>query len=203
MKAHYPTFRSCVLLLPGRGGTGPQIASYYDDISINCSINTIVVSITPPAGGLYPPPGGPKNQENALKGIPKTIAAIEKVVKEIEAKYDLPKEKVFIGGFSAGAVVAIQTAVHSNKPFAGVISHCGAILDPESLPECQHPEMPFFLLHKQDDRVFSWEERYLPMRKALTDKKYNVTDRYEKSKGGHGIASDDMAEVSAFLQFHS
>jgi len=95
--------------------------------------------------------------------------------------------------------MAIQVAAFSENPFAGVVVHSGAILEPQLLPWCKHPKMPFILSHNKDDECFSWSERYAPMKRALIENNYRILKAFERKKGNHCIWEQDVKHSIAIL----
>lgn len=186
---------TCILVLPGRGMSGVHMARQYLDTGLP---KTLVVGITPERREWYPMPNGPEDQEEAVGGMRAARWAIEKVVFRINQWFDIPRSRIAVVGFSAGAVTAIQCAVHCQEPFAAVISHGGAVLEPHRLPPCKHPQMPVYLFHNRDDEAFEWEQRFLPMMRGLEDSGHKVTSvmRYE---GGHYVSQEDVTLAGYFL----
>lgn len=177
--------KNMIILLPGRGQSASDILDQYNFKELN---ETVLIAIEP-AIEWYPIPRGMDNQNEAIEGLKFAIPNLEKVISKCEKEFNIPRNKVALAGFSAGAVMAIQIAANSEQSFAAVISHAGAILDPTSLPAAKN-DTPFLLLHAKDDDCFSWDERYLPMKKALIEKGYEI-DTFEKENGGHYMSSDE------------
>lgn len=185
--------QSIVLLLPGRGQMPRDILSVYHAHSF---LKSTFIAIKP-ENEWYPLPRGANDQTEAVFGLSMLLPSFDRLIKKIEDKFDLKRKKIGLVGFSAGAVIAIQTAIYSDKPFAAVVSHAGAILEPESLPLAKH-KTPFLLTHSKDDSCFSWEERYLPMRAALEKQGYNVECK-EHESNGHSVTAEDIEIASIFL----
>lgn len=187
----------CVVFLAGRGQSGRMLADAYkaagewDDV--------LVFGITPQGHQWYPMPFGANNQEHSLQGLQEARGAIEDVLRYIEGCTGLQRHSITLAGFSAGGVMAIEVASHSEERFEVVACHAGAILDPASLPSCRHPSMPVLLTHSFDDDCFEWHERYWPMKKALIDQGYNLHVN-ERAGGGHDLLSEDSLEVSRFVR---
>jgi predicted esterase len=59
--------------------------------------------------------------------------------------------------------------------------------------------MPIILNHGQDDYCFEWEERYLPMKRALSKKGYDLW-LVERPEGNHTILNSDVACLQEFLE---
>jgi len=185
-----------VICIPGRCNDGASFAKMYQQY---CEFkNTVFVGPTPKGYAWYPMPFSAVDQDMALAGLPRARKAVESVVKAVQDKFDIPKSKIALVGFSAGGVMAIETAAYSDLPYAAVVSHSGAILEPRNLPECRHPDMPVILTHNRDDECFEWYERYLPMRNALIDKKY-LTFVLERAAGGHRVLPEDVEQVTIYL----
>jgi predicted esterase len=185
---------NCILALPGRGGLGEDLAEIYLKTRLS---KTLIVGITPKNKEWYPMPFGPYNQKRAVEGIDVAMEAIEEVISTIEKKYNINSKKIALAGFSAGAVMAIQLAAHSNKKFAAVISHCGAILEPYSMPKAQN-KVPILLTHSWDDVIFDWQERYIPMKIALCEKEYDFYG-VEAPDNGHTFNYFDIVIASNFI----
>jgi predicted esterase len=161
---------SCILVLPGRSNHAMEIACVYRDMGVK----SLIIGITPTIRSWYPMPNGIYDQDAAVEGIKPAVGVIEEVVQIIETKKGIPRNRIILVGHSAGAVMAIMTAVYSPQPFGAVISHCGAILNVNDVPECQCPETAFLLTHSRDDLIFDWHERFVPMFQTLQEKNYKV-----------------------------
>jgi len=186
----------CIITIPGRGNDGTQFARLYQmEAEFN---NTVFVGPTPHGFAWYPLPTSATDQDRALAGLPRARDAINAVVDAVQRRFSIPKSKIVLAGFSAGGVMAIETAAHSNEPFAAVVCHSGAILEPKNLPECKHPKMPVILTHCKDDDCFEWFERYVPMKEALFLNGYD-TYALESRKGNHRILDEAFAETVFYL----
>lgn len=186
----------CIIALPGRGGCAETIASFYaEEAGLS---NVLIVGITPEGYAWYPIPISSYDQERALAGLPVARKAIESVLTRIEKKYEIAREDTAILGFSAGGVMALEVASKSDKPFAAVICHSGAILEPKDFPECAHPDMPVVLTHGTNDDCFDWYERYVPMKAALKDNGYYLHS-LEIDGGVHRLSQYEIEQAGAFL----
>jgi predicted esterase len=143
-------------------------------------------------------PNGPADQTAAVEGIKTAITAIELVIDKIKTMFSLSRDKIAVVGFSAGGVMALQVAAHSEQSLAAAVCHGGAILEPDKLPFARDSYMPILLTHAEDDSIFDWYERYLPMKNALLKQDYNV-HTIEWLSGGHSLSSEDMIVTGVFL----
>jgi predicted esterase len=186
-----------IVLLPGRHNFGYNLLRSYSR-NLNCS-EIGLFSITPPLSqGWYPPPNGPNDQVQAVMGLDRSAKLIEKIIQTIQEQHSLPREKIVVAGFSMGAVAGVHWAIHTNDPVAALVCHSGAILEPWKVPQARH-SMPIILNHGQDDYCFEWEERYLPMKRALSKKGYDLW-LVERPEGNHTILNSDVACLQEFLE---
>jgi len=183
--------KNCILCLPGRGSHAGELVRWYNN-ELQMDDN-LIVGITPELRCWYPLPNGPDDQTDAVEGILKAKYTIERVIRKI----GIPRKNMFLVGHSAGAVMAIQLSIHSPEPFAGVIVHSGAILEPKEVPECQN-DTPYLLIHSKDDVIFKWDERYLPMRDALEERGYDI-QTYERDDGDHYMHPIQLLYARAFI----
>jgi phospholipase/carboxylesterase len=163
--------------------------------------NCLIVGVTPVNFEWYPMPNGANNQDEAVAGQREGVEAIDKVLTQINRHFSVSVERTALVGFSAGAVMAIQAAAHLPHKFAAVVSHAGAILDPEALPASKNRSVPIYLFHNRDDSVFSWEERFLPMKEALERQRYNVKT-VENPSGNHVMCEQDLILASGIVAHH-
>lgn len=183
-------FENLIVLLPGRMQKGISLLSMYK--SNSNFANSKIIAIEPDYE-WYPIPNGAKDQANSIKALYHSVPNLESFILETAAALKIDQEKITLVGFSAGAVMAIQVAALSERPYQAIVCHNGAILSPEGLPSSTN-ETPFLLIHNKDDSCFSWDERYIPMKDALLRKDYNV-QFIESEDGGHFIQDEDV-EIS-------
>ena len=186
---------SCIIALAGRSNPAEIMRELCTDMELH---RTVIVAFRPINYEWYPAPVSSVNQDEAVEGLPRARSAIQSNVERVQRAFNLKPQQIALLGFSAGAVMALDVAVRSPGPFAAVVGIGGAILEPWTVPKCKHPDMPFLLLHNQDDFCFDWKERYLPMKNALLNNGYSVTP-IERATGGHGISKRGMFIMSHFL----
>lgn len=183
------------VLLPGRGQPSVDMMARYDRYAKLDQFKLVAVE---PIEEWYPAPKGANDQIEATWGLKLSVPEFNDFMEQLAQETGIPRLKTALVGFSAGAVMAIQAAAWSEKPYAAVVVHNGAILDPLDLPEAKHAT-PFLVLHNENDDCFSWDERYLPMKIAFVDKKYDVTC-FEEEIGGHYIAPEDVELAGEWLK---
>lgn len=177
-----------IILLAGRGQSADHILDVYNRKALR---NAILVAVQP-LKEWYPCPNGINDQTEAIDGLKFAIPNLNKLIFNLQNQFNIPDKDTVLVGFSAGAVMALQILAYTDKNYAGCVSHAGAILDPENLPQAQN-NTPILLIHTEDDDCFEWEERYLPMKKALLKQGFNVTTK-ELSYGGHQMDIEDSID---------
>ena len=185
----------CIIALHGRGGSAEYMSKTYK-AAVGLE-HTEVMGCSHPHGVWYPQPWGPKNQEEALCGLPKARNLVEATTTYACDVLNITPEQCALVGFSAGAVVALYTAITSEFNYAAVVSHSGAILNPTMVPSCKK-KLHLLLFHSRNDPIFSWEERYLPTKETLLEQKWNASFA-ETETGGHHLYEHDIMTAGLFL----
>ena len=185
------TPKQALILLACRGGAPDSLFHMY----FKGLKDFVVHSLASVSGEWYPQPNGPHDQKEALKGLSESVNLIDDYVDKVAKENSLSRGKVHLAGHSAGGVVALQVAVHSKVPFGSVHVHCGAILEPGKLPKSN--DTPVFVFHGENDSVFKWHERYLPMKTALIKGGYNCA--FVEHYDGHVIRNQDVKSIRKFL----
>ncbi|MGH7175378.1 MAG: alpha/beta hydrolase [Minisyncoccia bacterium] len=157
---------------------------------------TLIVGMTP-KGQWYPPPHSPDDQAEALAGMSGAVGMVDDVLKRLRRAFGIKREQVVLAGFSAGGVVALESMIQTPYPFAAVVCHSGVVLEPRRIPPCGH-STKVVLTHSKDDKLFKWEKRYLPSKRALIDQGYHLA-LIEHESGGHCIFKDDMVYIANLL----
>ena len=179
---------SCILCLPGRGQHGTDLSQIWGRACLN---KTLIYSVTPKKYCWYPMPINANDQREAVSGLAAARNEIENVLSRITNNYGIPRERIAVCGFSAGGVMANYVGIHSQSPLAGVACFAGAIFEPKKVPSCKFSEVPYLLTHAYDDNNFDWEERYVPMKKALVRNGYQL-HAAESNWGGHMVNVSDV-----------
>ena len=193
-----PSIGECagtVLLLPGRGQTAQDILRRYDQCSnLDCMRLIGIGQIIE----WYPAPNGANDQLDAIWGLKISVPELDAFIESIQKDNGINRDEIALSGFSAGAVMAIQLAAFSNEKFAAVVSHNGAILDPNSLRMATN-DTPIFLIHNKNDQCFSWDERYIPMKNSLFKNGYKL-EFVESEEGDHYMHQEDIENAGIWLK---
>lgn len=130
------------------------------------------------------PPGLKRARENAL---------------EFLQKLNVPSEKLVIGGFSQGAMLATEVMLHMEKPPAGLALLSSTLVNAESWATLakKHPGYRFFQAHGARDQVLSFA---LAQKLEQVLKGAGWTGQLQRFEGGHEIPSEVLIQLGAFLR---
>jgi phospholipase/carboxylesterase len=141
-----------------------------------------------------------------FKIAPEQLDASRKLVVEfIRAaveRYDADPERVYLLGFSQGAIASLTVALTEPELLAGVIALSGRI-PPEAEPWIVAPErtagLPVFLAHGRQDSVipYEWAERARPILE-----RQRVALEYHAYDMDHHIGAQTLADLTAWLSAH-
>ncbi len=131
-------------------------------------------------------------------GLAGARARIEALVVELVEHHGVQRERLILGGFSQGAMLACDVALRSEEPLAGLVLMSGTLLAAERwqslMPKRQGLEV--VQSHGRSDALlpFSIADQ---LRDAMT--KNGLLVDFVPFHGGHGIAPQVIERVSALL----
>ncbi|MBI3762868.1 MAG: hypothetical protein HY260_13550 [Chloroflexi bacterium] len=121
-------------------------------------------------------------------------------IDELVAAYGADPMRVFLMGFSQGAIMSLSLALTRPDKLAGVVAMSGRIL-PEILPVMAAPDaltgLPILVVHGTADNVLpihygrASRERLATLPVALTYREYAM---------GHHVSQESLADVTAWLK---
>lgn len=110
----------------------------------------------------------------------------------------LPRDRVFLGGFSQGAMLACDTVLRSDRPFAGLIILSGSIIaKPEW--EARWPArngLPVFQSHGTDDPLLL-HETATQLKDSMI--RHGLAVTWAEFRGGHEIPFPVLDQLGRFL----
>lgn len=139
--------------------------------------------------------GNPALLDNAF---PKELSTARQLCVDFLHEISIPFSKLFLGGFSQGAILAADIALHAMENPAGLILFSGALVNKENWEKFVplRKGVPFFQSHGKDDPL-------LPLRraKALEELfvKGGLKGRLLQFNGGHEIPREVLTAFNGFL----
>lgn len=101
--------------------------------------------------------------------IKKSNKVLSKFIQEQLTRFNLSTEKLFLIGFSQGAMMAMYQGFISDKKLAGVISFSGKVILPEMVGEKLISKPEICLIHGEEDSVLPFEN-FIEAKNLLTEK---------------------------------
>jgi phospholipase/carboxylesterase len=131
---------------------------------------------------------------------PGLTSAREAVMETLEGiAHELPEHAIVLGGFSQGAMLALDVALHDERALAGLVLLSGTLIAHEEwrslLPG--RKGLPVFQSHGKDDLILSFPLA-LRLSEILTAAGLSVA--FHPFPGGHGIPPSVLAALEAWLQ---
>ncbi len=134
-----------------------------------------------------------------MPGIKRSVAAIEALI-TAEIARGIPREHIFLGGFSQGAAIALCTALSHSAPLQGVIAFSGYLPLMSLLHEKNQAaikKMPIFIAHGSEDNIVPY---------ALGLQAYQALDQagYQASMHtypiAHSVCESEIADLRRWLK---
>jgi len=131
-------------------------------------------------------------------GIENSVKAVE-TLRDHLARQGIPYQRQIIAGFSQGGVIALRTALASQRPPLAVVGLSCYLADPESLTQWAAPDatqVPVFLGHGTQDPVVPVQlgERALA---ALQEARYAVA--WHTYPIPHAVSPQEIGDIDAWI----
>jgi phospholipase/carboxylesterase len=120
---------------------------------------------------------------------------------ELIQELGLPWDRLFVGGFSQGAIVAVEVALAAPSAVAGLLMFSASAIARERWERVlrSHERFPFFQAHGTSDPVLPFQGAQT-LNLMLENAGY--AGEMHPFPGGHEIAPHVLSEASAFLVAH-
>ena len=129
------------------------------------------------------------------KGIDAPFISIKNYINKLKIDYSLTNTKIFLFGFSQGAMIALHYGLRDEESFGGILAFSGSLISPDRLSEIKN-KTPVMLVHGEIDEVVPFSEM-IKASKALEQNGINI-EKYSVPNLGHGI--DDFG-INRALEF--
>lgn len=132
-------------------------------------------------------------------GLPEVRAQMAQLVAEVSTRFAVPADRIALGGFSQGAMLALDVALHGADALAGVVLLSGTLVAAsEWLPRL--PTLagrPVFQSHGRHDPLLPFS-----LAELLADRLRQAGARvdWHPFDGGHTIPPQVLGELGAFLR---
>ncbi len=136
---------------------------------------------------------------SVVQAFPTDLTEVREKVEMLIAELNIPRSKMIFGGFSQGAILAVDIALHSLTRSAGLLLFSGIAIHAERWKKLlpSHRGTPFFQSHGREDPL-------LPFSQAQALERLLVEGGFQGKlhafQGGHEIPSPILREASTFLK---
>lgn len=138
-----------------------------------------------------------------IEGIKEASQTLQHLV-ENEVKSGIPRDRIFIGGFSQGGAVALYTAFTVNKPVGGVVALSTWLPLHTVLMSSKEPmynkDVPILQCHGTHDPLvrFTWGRETSQFIKSFNPKvEFKSYDSMM-----HSSCPEEMQDIKVFLEKH-
>ena len=132
------------------------------------------------------------------EGLVRVRTSFEQFLNALEARLDSAGAPLVLGGFSQGAMLTCDVALHSERSFAGLLLFSGSVIARATwLAKLeQRPHIPVFQSHGRQDPIlpFPLAEQ---LHRSFAGQGWQA--RFVPFDGGHGIGAEAVRGARAFL----
>jgi len=144
--------------------------------------------------------GRPHDRSGELPdGLPAARDQVSRLVDQVAARFATKDERIVLGGFSQGAMLSLDVALHRSARLAGIVLMSGTLIaESEWAPRmAQLAGVPVFQSHGRSDALLPFG-----VAETLRDKMKTAGALVEWHQfvGGHEIPPGVLAELSTFLR---
>ena len=145
--------------------------------------------------------GRGRDVHSVPQGISEARASIVSLLDQLEKKWNTTSRHIFLGGFSQGAMLACDTVLRTDRPFAGLILLSGGLIAKDEwlslIPN--RKGLPVFQSHGTDDPLLPFGNAK-DLGNALTNQGLSVD--WHEFRGGHEIPFYVLERLGSFLRTH-
>ena len=136
--------------------------------------------------------------EDVYKAFPSDLNTARDVVDALIADLNIPRSQIVLGGFSQGAVLAVDATLHSPQRCGGLVIFSGTLINEPLWKRLatQHGATPFFQSHGTHDPLLP-----LPHAQALARllQESGLRGELHTFTGGHDIPPATIKQFATFL----
>ena len=133
------------------------------------------------------------------QGLSEARSSVIALLDALEQQWHISSERIVLGGFSQGAMLACDTVLRTERPFAGLILLSGSLMAKEEWDPlmAKRKGLPVFQSHGTDDPLLSFQTAET-LSNLLT--KHGLSLDWQKFHGGHEIPFFVLKQLGKFLQ---
>ena len=206
---------TCVLL-HGFGAPGDDLVAIADELALP-EVRFVFPAAPLELGGLYGDSrawwlldlaklerelatGTPRDRSSEIPdGLPAARDQVGRMLDQLEARYGVTPDRLVLGGFSQGAMLALDVALHRASPPAALLLMSGTIVaESEWAPRMgQVKDVPIVMSHGKHDQLLPYSIAEI-LRDKLTEAGAKV--EFHPFLGGHEIPATVLASIGDWLK---
>ena len=130
-------------------------------------------------------------------GIDKPLEQIRNYISNLKTSYLVGNKKIFLFGFSQGAMIALHYGLRETKGFGGILAFSGSLISPHRSSEIKN-YTDVLLVHGELDEVVPFKE----MQNASSElSKINIkVQQHPVANLGHGIDDFGIFKAIEFIK---
>lgn len=142
-------------------------------------------------------PGG----RPVLEGFEHGLAGLTRLVADVRTRHDVPASKLFIIGFSQGAVMTMATALSVPEQIGGIVAMSGYFPEPEGWrrPAADVTDLPVLITHGVDDGVVPVQGSRVA---AERFKSMGARVQYNEYPMAHEVSPECLLTIREWLRGH-
>lgn len=132
-------------------------------------------------------------------GLPEARSQVDALVGELMRELSVPEDKLVLGGFSQGAMLSLDVALHTNRPLAGLILFSTTFLNRDVWQPLMaaRVDVPILQTHGTQDALLA-HEIAVDLREALRSAGAKV--EWVEFRGGHELPAPVLDATSKFIR---
>lgn len=202
---------ACLILLHGLGASGDDLAGLATHLAQpsankwrflfpNAPVRPVTINHGMEMRAWYDidPQQG---HSAATADIRNSVATITELIRQQQA-LGIAAQRIVVGGFSQGGVIALETGLGYGDPLAGIIALSTYVHDPEHLARRVHPanaHAEIFLAHGHHDPM-------IPMSRSVQSKavlqQAGCQVQWHEYPMGHEICMQEIQALAAWIGKH-
>ncbi len=138
--------------------------------------------------------------EETPPGLAEARGALEATIAELEAHHGVARDKLLVGGFSQGAMLTTEIALHAETPFAGLVALSGTVISRgrwEAAAKEHGKSIHALVTHGSSDPILPFEGGVM-LRDLLQAGGADVT--WIAHRGGHEIPPPVLDGLATFAR---
>jgi phospholipase/carboxylesterase len=116
---------------------------------------------------------------------------------QVLERYPTPAGKAILGGFSQGAMMALDAGFRTPEPLAAIVAMSGALYEADLPAFAARRDTPLLLIHGTEDDMIP----VLAARRARRVlEQHGLSPQYHEFLMGHQVTEESVAVVRTFLR---